>query len=131
MPQRFIPSEKLWLGDIRSCQISLQFDAIICWFVLFHIHADEQVAVLKKFNHLVNTEGVLLVTLADTTVPPEGEVSFIDEQSFQSSMFGATFYHSGHSREINLKFIKEAGFKIMAEYCDQPGNHVILAKKCV
>ena len=126
---QIIPKEKLWLGDIRSLLIGLHFDAIFCWFVLFHIHADEHTAVLKKLNELLNEEGILSVTFADTDVEPQGETIVVDSQSIQSSMFGATFYHSGHPRSVNLELMLKAGFEIIAEYCDQPGNHVILARK--
>lgn len=129
--QQMIPKEKLWLGDIRTLPIFLKFDAIICWSVLFHIHADEHAIVLKKLNEFLNEAGILLITFADTSIAPEGEIIFVDSQSIQSNMFGKKFYHSGHSRPVNTELMIQAGFEIISEYCDQPGNHVFLAKKQV
>jgi streptomycin 6-kinase len=126
--QQTIPKDNLWLGDIRRLQIPSMFDAIICWFVLFHVHAHEHAPILKKFYDCLNPGGILLMTMADTA-SPEGDYQVVDDQTIKSMMFKEEFYYSGHSLSVNLKLIKAAGFQIIAEYCDQPGCHVILAQK--
>jgi streptomycin 6-kinase len=126
--QKIIPKDNLWLGDIRRLQIPSMFDAVICWFVLFHVHAHEHAPILKKFYDCLNPNGILLMTMADTA-SPQGDYQVVDDQSIKSMMFKEEFYYSGHSLSVNLKLIKAAGFQIIAEYCDQPGCHVILAQK--
>lgn len=44
-------------------------------------------------------------------------------------MFGEIFYHSGHTRVINLELIIFARFRIVDESCNRSGNQVILAQK--
>jgi hypothetical protein len=44
-------------------------------------------------------------------------------------MFGERFLHSGHPAKINTKLTKQAGFTIINDKIDQPGNQVIFAKK--
>ncbi len=126
--QQIISKERLWQGDIRTWQIPLKFDGIICWFALFHVHADEHATILKKFYDCLNPQGIILMTMADTA-GPQGDYQIVDDQSIKSIMFGQEFYYSGHSVSENLKLIKAAGFQIIDEYCDQPGNQVILAQK--
>ena len=44
-------------------------------------------------------------------------------------MFGQRFYHSGNPAPVNSQIIQSAGFKILMDKIDQPGNQVILAIK--
>ena len=125
-----IPEKKLFLADICEFTTDVHFDAIICWFTLFHIHADHHFDVLKKLHSFLKPDGVLLITFADTSCEPGGtDVKVIDENTIESEMFGEPFYHSGNPANINSKLIKQAGFEIISDKIDQPGNQVILARK--
>lgn len=128
--KKIIPEDKLFIADICAFETQLQFDAIVCWFTLFHIPASEYLAVLRKLHSLLNPHGVLCITFADTNVEPEGtELKIIDEQTIESEMFGERFKHSGYPAENNSQLIEEAGFTIISDKLDQPGNQVILARK--
>jgi len=126
---QIIPKEKLFLADICDFTIDIKFDAIICWFTLFHIHADNHLDVLKKFHSLLKPDGILLITFADTSCEPGvTNITVIDDYTIESEMFGEKFCHSGHPAKINSKLIKEASFDILVDKIDQPGNQLILAK---
>jgi 2-polyprenyl-3-methyl-5-hydroxy-6-metoxy-1,4-benzoquinol methylase len=128
--KRIIPKEKLFVTDILSFSITVTFDAIICWFTIFHIHANQHPEVLKKFHSLLKPKGILLITFADTSIEPEGTgLTIIDEHTIESEMFGERFYHSGNPAHINRQIVKSVSFKIIGDKIDQPGNQVILAMK--
>ena len=127
-----IPEAKLFLADIFEFTTELRFDAIICWFALFHIHAEHHLEVLKKFHTFLQPNGILLLTFADTSCEPSGtDVKVIDEHTIESVMFGERFCHSGHPAKVNSELIKQAGFAIIWDKMDQPGNQVVLARKKV
>lgn len=128
--EQVISKEKRFLGDICEFETKLKFDAAICWFTLFHIHATQHCDVLKKVYTLLKPEGILLITFADTSIKPESDsIVTVDENTIVSEMFGQRFLHSGHPTETNAKLTQQAGFKIVSDRIDQPGNQVILAKK--
>lgn len=125
-----IPEKKLFLADICEFTTDIRFDAIICWFALFHIHAEDHPDVLKKLHSFLKPRGILLITFADTNHKPDWtEIKMIDEHTIESEMFGQSFYHSGNPANINSELIKQAGFEIISDKIDQPGNQVILARK--
>ena len=98
--------------------------------MLFHIHADDHLETLKKLNHLLGPKGILFISFADTNCKAEGtDLKVMDNHTIESSMFGERFYHSGNPAEINRQYVEEAGFHIMFDKMDQPGNQVILAVK--
>jgi 2-polyprenyl-3-methyl-5-hydroxy-6-metoxy-1,4-benzoquinol methylase len=128
--KQVISEDQLFVSDICDFSTDLKFDAIVCWFALFHIHADHHLDVLKKFHSFLKPNGILLITFADTSYEPDlTEITVIDEHTIESEMFGERFYHSGNSAEINKKLVKLAGFKILMDKIDQPGNQVVLARK--
>ena len=128
--KRVIPENHLFVSDICDVSTTLKFDAIVCWFALFHIHADYHLDVLKKFNLFLKSKSIILITFADTSCKPEGsDVTVIDEYTIESSMFGERFCHSGNPAAINTQLIQSAGFDIISDTLDQPGNQVILARK--
>lgn len=128
--KKTIPEERLFVSDICDFETTLRFDAIVCWFALFHLHVDCYLDVLKKFQAFSEPKGILLITFADTSCKPEGEgLKIIDKHTIESDMFGERFYHSGHPADINSQLVEVAGFQIMTNKIDQPGNQVILASK--
>src|SRR3990167_5757615 len=38
--KKIIPETQLFVSDICDFSTDIKFDAIVCWFALFHIHAD-------------------------------------------------------------------------------------------
>ncbi len=128
--KQIIPENKLFVGDICDFSTDIKFDAIICWFALFHIHAEHHLDVLKKFHAFLKPKGILLITFADTSCEPGGtDVKVIDDRTIESEMFGERFCHSGHPARVNSELVKQAGYKIISDKIDQPGNQVILAMK--
>ena len=128
--KKVIPEQQLFLSDICDFSTDIQFDAIVCWSALFHIHADHHLDVLKKLYSFLRPNGILLITFADTNYEPDWiEFKVIDEHTIESEMFGERFYHSGNPVEINTQLVELAGFKIITDKIDQPGSQVILAIK--
>jgi len=128
--KQIIPEHQLFVSDIFDFSTDIKFDAIVCWFALFHIHADHHLEVLKKFHSFLKPQGIILITFADTSCEPGGTgITIIDEHTIESEMFGERFYHSGNLPVINTQLMELAGFKIISDKIDQPGNQVILAIK--
>ena len=127
--EQIIPKEKLFLADICEFKTPLQFDAIICWFALFHVHAKKHLEMLEKFYSFLKPKGILLMTFADKSQPLNSPHTVIDEYTIESEMFGERFCHSGRPAPMNSALVKEAGFNILIDKIDQPGNQVILASK--
>jgi len=127
--ERMIPKERLFQADICDFTTNLQFDAIICWFTLFHVHATKHLEILKKFHAFLKPKGILLITFADTNQVVNSPHTIIDEYTIESEMFGERFCHSGRPAPMNSALVKEAGFNILIDKIDQPGNQVILASK--
>ena len=69
------------------------------------------------------------MTFADTSHPVDGSHTVIDEYTIESEMFGEQFYHSGQPAHVNSDLVKQAGFEMLMDKIDQPGNQVILASK--
>lgn len=127
--ERIISKEKLFQADICDFKTNLRFNAIVCWFALFHVHAEKHLEILKKFHSLLKPQGILLITFADTSHPVDGPHTVIDEYTIESEMFGERFCHSGRPALMNTALVKEAEFDFLFDKIDQPGNQVILAKK--
>ena len=128
--KKVLPEDHLFVSDICDFSTSIRFDAIVCWFVLFHIHADYHLSILEKLNTFLKPGGALTITFADTSCKPDGnDVKVIDEHTIESSMFGERFYHSGNPADVNSQLVETAGFHILKNFSDQPGNQVILAIK--
>ena len=127
--ERIISKEKLFVADICDFTTNIQFDAIVCWFTLFHIHATKHLEVLNKFHAFLKPKGILLITFGDTSHIVDTPHAVIDEYTIESDMFGERFCHSGRPAPMNSALIKQAGFDILIDKIDQPGNQVILARK--
>ncbi|WP_165482661.1 class I SAM-dependent methyltransferase [Legionella gresilensis] len=127
--KQIIAKDKLFNTDILNFSTSIKFEAIICWFTLFHIHISLHEEVLRKLHRLLKPQGLLLITFADTSFQPETPFNRIDDYTIESEMFGEYFYHSGLPAEINSQLVENNGFSILSDKIDQPGNQVILAKR--
>ena len=116
--------------DFLTITISDTFDAIVCWCMLFHLHADQHDAALLKMRHCLNNEGILCITFADqnAALTTDGYQQ-IDPFTILSTQFGQSFYHSARPYTDNITRVQQAGFEILDSFIDQPGNHVIIAKK--
>lgn len=127
---KVVAADHLFCSDLRSLACDQQFDAIICWFTLFHIHSAEHPRILSKLASMLQPGGILLISFADTSCSPSGDdVNMIDSSTILSSQFSHTFYHSGKPAANNSQSIIDAGLTVIDDYCDQPGNQVIIAKK--
>lgn len=127
---KIIPKEKLFEADLCEFTTKMHFDAIICWCTIFHVHAERHLTLLKKLHSFLVPAGVLCITFADTSLAIEDvPITIIDEYTIESEMFGERFCHSGRPASENSQLIKKAGFKIITDKIDQPGNQVILAEK--
>lgn len=127
--EQIITKEKLFIDDICDFTTDIKFDAIICWFTLFHIHANNHFHVLEKFHSLMKPNGILLITFADTSCEPGGSnFKVVDKYTIESEMYGEKFCHSGNPASVNSELVKKASFEIITDKIDQPGNQVILAR---
>lgn len=127
--EQVIPKEKLFIADISDFTTDIKFDAIICWFTLFHLHANNHFHVLKKFHSLLKPNGILLITFADTSCEPgDSDFKVVDKYTIESEMYGEKFWHSGNPASVNSELVKKSSFEIITDRIDQPGNQVILAR---
>ena len=125
-----LSSSHVYAGDFRTITIDKTFDAIVCWFTLFHLHETEHDTALKKMHSMLNQNGTLCITFADTSTQPSEENTYqINDHIILGLQFGQTFYHSGNLTSVNRQRVIDAGFSVLADTIDQPGNQVILARK--
>lgn len=116
--------------NFLTTTISDTFDAVVCWCMLFHLHEDQHDVALIKISHYLNKDGILCITFADqNTVLSSNGYQQIDQSTVLSAQFGHSFYHSASPYADNITRIKQAGFEILDSYIDQPGNHIVIAKK--
>lgn len=128
--ERILPKEKCFVADICDFTTDLSFDAVFCWFMLFHVHVTDHPLILQKLYALLKPKGIILISFADTNHQPKDDgIIQIDEHTIESEMFGERFCHSGQSSAVNTKLMKQVGFKIISDKIDQPGNQVLLARK--
>ena len=74
--------------------------------------------------------GILVINFADTSSPlNNGSIQRIDDDTILSTQFGHTFYHSGQPAQCNRERVIHAGFDIINDCTDSPGNQVIIARK--
>ncbi|MBY9006407.1 MAG: class I SAM-dependent methyltransferase [Candidatus Lokiarchaeota archaeon] len=81
------------------------FDGILSYYSIIHVPRDEHYELLSNFYRMLKTKGVVLLTfhLID------------DPESYIENFFGGgvKMYWSGFNKKINLRMLKQIGFKII------------------
>jgi len=81
------------------------FDGILSYYSIIHIPRDEQYDLLKIFYRMLKINGVCLLNFQSND----------DPESYAEEFFGSgnLMYWSGFNKEVNIKMLRNIGFKII------------------
>jgi SAM-dependent methyltransferase len=98
------PNAQFICDDITKIKFPDEyFDGILAFYSIIHVPRDEHYELLKNFYRMLKEKGVVLLTF-----------SLIDDpESYVEDFFGngAKMYWSGFNKDVNLKMLKQIGFK--------------------
>ena len=107
------PGANLIAGDMTLLQFEDEsFDAVVCFFALFHLPRVEQPSMLHKILGWLKPGGKLLLNLGTE-----------DNEGGNSQFQGTEMFFSGYDTDRNIKMISDAGFRVTeAEVLDGSDN---------
>lgn len=79
------------------------FDAVVCFYSIFHVPRDQHSEVLINFFRLLKPDGLLLVCVSNSPEEHEGEEIFLSQSMFFSSPAVAD----------SVAMVAEAGFELI------------------
>jgi SAM-dependent methyltransferase len=99
-----VPAAEFIHGDIMTqCFDDASFDAVVAFYVIFHLPRDEQLELLRKLHRWLRPGGHLLATLPRTAHPGYTEPDF----------FGVTMYWSHHATRWYAERLQEMEFEVL------------------
>jgi len=103
--------EATWIhADIESFVPPQQFDALVCWDVLFHIERARHESLLARFAGMLRPRGRLMLTFGGS-----------DHPAFTDTMYGRTFFYDSHPPRTLLRMLARAGFEpVISEFMNPP-----------
>jgi SAM-dependent methyltransferase len=116
--RRRVPRAELRVGDIMDQEFAPgSFDAIVCFYTLFHLPREEHRPLLERIAGWLRPGGYALLTVGRTSHPGYTEPDF----------FGVVMYWSHFDASWYVGAMQEVGFEILARgiqghgYRDVPG----------
>lgn len=100
--RRQVPAARFLCGDFLSAPLAGPFDAITCFYTLFHTRRDRQPAFLRKVWELLAPGGLFLFSAARKDEPSYTEPDF----------FGTTMYWSNFAADTYRTLCAELGFAL-------------------
>ena len=117
-----VPSAKFVRQDVTRLGLDdASFDAITCFYTIFHVPREEHSAVFGDFFRLLKSGGLLLICLYNGENEIEGEETF----------FRVPMYFSSFGVAESLALIVESGFELIwqkeiADPLDRDSSHVFV-----
>jgi ubiquinone/menaquinone biosynthesis C-methylase UbiE len=118
-------------GDIRSINLpESSFDAVVAFYVIFHVPRDEQVDLLRQVHHWLRPGGYLLATTSASS-----EAGYTEDDFFGVSMYWSNFSQPEYEMILrNVGFVLVAGADVGhgygSEHVGRAERHpVVLAQK--
>ena len=100
-----IPNAEFQLADISQLDFpDATFDAIACYYAIFHLPREEHPSILANFHRLLKPNGYLLISLGTS-----GGVGI--EEDWLGG--GAAMYWSNYDTETNIQMVRDAEFDII------------------
>lgn len=120
LARRLVPKASFVVKDLTQLESDeFAVDAVVCFYVTFHIPRSQHAALLQKIHSFLPVDGVLLITMGD--VDWEGVKNF----------HGVEMHWSQFGADKNKQLITDAGFEIISAEMDRAGGEkhlVVLAK---
>jgi len=121
LARKLVPKASFAVKNMTKLQLNeFSVDAVVCFYVTFHIPRSEHAELLKKIRSYLPPGGPLLITMGD--VEWEGVKNF----------HGSEMHWSQFGAEKNQQLIKDAGFEILLAEMDRAGGEkhlIVLATK--
>jgi SAM-dependent methyltransferase len=112
------PEAEFVAGDMVSIELAGRYHGIVTWDSIFHIPKAQHGKLFQATYRWLEPNAPLLLSVGGS----EGE--------FIAPMFGIDFFYSGHSPEVSLALLQEAGFEIVLSEIDDPSSRGHLAVLC-
>jgi cyclopropane fatty-acyl-phospholipid synthase-like methyltransferase len=107
-----IPEATFIEADFASWEPDQKFDALVSLFAIFHIPRREHEALLRRIAETINSNGVLLCTLAAQEVEQE-----------EPDWLGAPMAWSSYAPDFYLSSLEKLGFNITkSDFEGRPGD---------
>lgn len=108
MAQENVPDGEFFQGDFFEKEFDENsFDAVVSFYVIFHIPREEHERLFRKIREWVKEDGEVLITLGSEEMDEHrGEIG------------GEEMLWSSYSPEKNLEILKKSGFKILETYTE-------------
>ena len=121
LARKNVPEATFIRDDFFTEEIKEPFDAIVSFYAIFHIPREEHPKLLEHVHSLLKSEGLILITLATSSMECDQNPDFV----------GAPMAWSSYSVEDNKKMVRNAGFDILMSVEDyRTESHLwILARK--
>jgi cyclopropane fatty-acyl-phospholipid synthase-like methyltransferase len=101
-----VPQAEFIESDIMAVKFSAEsFDAVVAFFVLFHLPCDEQRELLHRVHDWLVPDGLLLATLSVFNEPPYTENDF----------FGVPMYWTNFAHEEYHDLVCNLGFEVLSD----------------
>jgi cyclopropane fatty-acyl-phospholipid synthase-like methyltransferase len=114
------PEAQFLAGDMTSVELADRYHGIVAWDSIFHVPKARHGELFQTMHEWLKPGGPVLLSLGGT------------EAEFSAPMFGVDFFYSGHSPDVSIALLREAGFDILLAEVDDPsprGHVVILCRK--
>jgi 2-polyprenyl-3-methyl-5-hydroxy-6-metoxy-1,4-benzoquinol methylase len=112
------PGIKTIFGDVRSVNITQQFDAVIEWWCLFHIPKEDHAKMIARFSSWLKKGGILEFTTGDS-----------EYQVRDSNMLNQELNFYSLDPNAYEKYLSDNNFKLLLRESDQETHLVWIAQK--
>jgi len=112
------PAAELVPGDMVSVELPGAYHGIVAWDSIFHIPKAQHAKIFQAMYRWLEPSAPLLLSVGGS------------EDEFIAPMFGIDFFYSGHSPDVNLALLREAGFGIVLSEVDDPSSRGHVAVLC-
>lgn len=113
------PEAEYILGDMVTVELTGRYQGMVAWDSIFFIPRMHHTGLFQAMHRWLEPNAPVLLSLGGS-----------DAGDFIAPMFGVDFSYSGHSPEVSLRLLREAGFEILLSEIDDPSSRGHLAVLC-
>jgi SAM-dependent methyltransferase len=100
-----VPQAEFVHGDITAVEFEPgSLDAVVAFYVLNHVPRELLPALFERIHLWLRPGGHLLATLGASDLP-----------DWEGEWLGVPMFFSGHSRDVNLRLLGDAGLEVVQE----------------
>jgi SAM-dependent methyltransferase len=112
------PEAEFIAGDMLTLKLTRRYQGIVAWDSVFHIPRTEHGRLFSDMYQWLEHNTPLLLSIGGS------------EDEFTAPMFGVDFFYSGHSPDVSLACLRDAGFQIVRAEVDDPSSRGHVAVLC-